>query len=253
MLTLFIHYFVSVTRLINDNIEVKTGSQIVLFLIGSNMIWFSLYYFTCELLLIKNSLSQDDHLSFQRQKRFIQITKYTTFIIILLFSASNSVIQYYVYTDMSYYKANMQYFNLMLVISRTVKILVDLYFHFRFFQLYLYLIKQRELLSKQKQERTIFQKFIKASIVILFLASLFHALLIFYSTFELMLDPNYTTSQFNRFFLFTVFLVVPVKDFFIALLFAYLYYNQGRKFQIQKFNDKLKSGDSLLSINDEKY
>jgi hypothetical protein len=62
ILTLFTHFFVSLMRLINGYIVSETGgAQIILYTIGANMIWFSLYYFTCELLHIKNSLESDEH------------------------------------------------------------------------------------------------------------------------------------------------------------------------------------------------
>lgn len=136
------------------------------------------------------------------------------------------------YTDMTFYKAHDTIFSWVLVISRSFKIAIDLYFHAIFLKLFFYLLNQRELKAKEKEKISGFQKFIRFLIILLFCASLFHALLIFYSTFELLYNPNYQTSSFNRFFLFTVFIVLPVKDFFIALLFTYLYYKQGQKLQI---------------------
>ena len=42
--------------------------------------------------------------------------------------------------------------------------------------------------------------------------------------------------------------MLPVKDFFIALLFTYLYYKQGIKLQIQEFNEKLKSNENVFQM-----
>jgi hypothetical protein len=148
---------------------------------------------------------------------------------------------------MTFYKAHNTVFSWVLVISRTIKIATDLFFHTMFLKLFFYLLKQRQLKAKE-EKITAFHKFLRFLIILLFCASLFHALLIFYSTFELLLDPNYQTSSFNKFFLFTVFIVLPVKDFFIALLFTYLYYKQGLKQQIQLFNDKLKSNENVFQM-----
>jgi hypothetical protein len=149
---------------------------------------------------------------------------------------------------MTFYKAHDNIFSWVLIISRSFKIAIDLYFHTMFLKLFFYLLNMRELKAKEKEKVSGFQKFIRFSIILLFCASLFHALLIFYSTFELLYDPNYQTSSFNRFFLFTVFIVLPIKDFFIALLFTYLYYKQGRKQQIQLFNEKLKSNENVFQM-----
>jgi CRISPR/Cas system-associated protein Csx1 len=70
-LTLIVHLFVSLIRLIGDYAESKIALQRVLFLNGANMIWLSLFYFTCELMHIKNSLESKDHLIYQKQKKMI--------------------------------------------------------------------------------------------------------------------------------------------------------------------------------------
>ena len=61
-LTLFLHLFVTLMRVIGDYVKSNSAAQKVLFLNGANMIWFSLYYFICELMHIKNSLESPDHL-----------------------------------------------------------------------------------------------------------------------------------------------------------------------------------------------
>jgi hypothetical protein len=45
--------------------------------------------------------------------------------------------------------------------------------------------------------------------------------------------------------LFAAFIVYPIKDFFIALLFSYMYFRQGKKQQSQ-FNDLLKANDDFF-------
>jgi hypothetical protein len=48
LLTLLIHFSVSLLRVMN-NIGIKAAFQYVFLVVGSNLIWFSLYYFTSEL------------------------------------------------------------------------------------------------------------------------------------------------------------------------------------------------------------
>jgi hypothetical protein len=79
---------------------------------------------------------------------------------------------------------------------------------------------------------------------------LFHSLLVFYSVFEQLLDPNYTTSSFNRFYIFFGFTLIPIKDFFIALLFSYLYFYQGKKQLVQKNSEVIETIENVfLQIN----
>ena len=70
-LTLFLHLFVSLMRVIGDYVKSDSAAQKVLFLNGAIMIWFSLYYFICELMHIKNSLESSDHLIYQKQSKLI--------------------------------------------------------------------------------------------------------------------------------------------------------------------------------------
>ena len=70
-LTLFIHLFVSLVRLVGDYAVSNNAVQRVLFLNGVNMIWFSLYYFICELMHVKNSLESADHIAFLKQSKLI--------------------------------------------------------------------------------------------------------------------------------------------------------------------------------------
>ena len=86
----------------------------------------------------------------------------------------------------------------------------------------------------------------------LYCVSLFHALLIYYSTFQQILDPAYTTSTFNKFLIFTVFVIVPIKDFLTALLFSYLYYYQGLKQRILTSKQRIKARDNVfLKLKDD--
>jgi hypothetical protein len=70
-LTLFVHLFVSLVRLIGDYVKSNIAVQRTLFLNGANMISYSLYYFTCELMHIRNSLESNDHLIYQKRSKII--------------------------------------------------------------------------------------------------------------------------------------------------------------------------------------
>jgi hypothetical protein len=98
----------------------------------------------------------------------------------LLYSASLSITQYILYSNVKFYKENIAYFNVAVVISRSIKIALDIYFHIKFLQLFIYLVRK----SKEKGEVSRFQKFIKSFILFLYFVGLFHAVLVYYSVFE---------------------------------------------------------------------
>jgi hypothetical protein len=179
-LTLFVHLFVSLVRLIGDYAVSTNAAQKVLFLNGVNMIWLSLYYFICELMHIQNSLESADHLIYRKQSKLINIIKHAMFIIFLLYSASISVSQYFLYSDVKFYQENVRYFNVSVVISRSIKFALDLFFHIKFLQLFIYLVRK----SKEKGEISIIQKFIKFFILFLYGVGLIYAVLVYISMFE---------------------------------------------------------------------
>jgi hypothetical protein len=82
-------------------------------------------------------------------------------------------------SDKNLYNENLAYFNVAILIARSIKICLDIYFHFKFLQLFIYLARK----SQEKGEISTFQKFIKFFIILLYLVGLFHALLVYYSAF----------------------------------------------------------------------
>ena len=58
LLVLLLHFFVSILRILNHYLDFNTPTQISLNLLGTYLIWFSLYYFTLEMMLITNLLTQ---------------------------------------------------------------------------------------------------------------------------------------------------------------------------------------------------
>ena len=57
MLTLFLHFAVSLIRIINLFLKFNSPIQIFLNLLGTYLIWFSFYYFTIEMQLTKSLLT----------------------------------------------------------------------------------------------------------------------------------------------------------------------------------------------------
>ncbi len=182
LLTLLIHFSVSLLRVLNDNVEVKESWQLVLLVVGSNLVWFSLYYFTSELQLIKNSLEAEDHKRYLVLKNKITVQKYATLLILFLYSASNSVIYYYSYSDIVFYNENLSTFNTILIVSRVIKIIIDVYFHVSFFRMIMFLFRYRVNYIKEELVIKGFQKFLVFLVIFLYFFSFFHAILITVST-----------------------------------------------------------------------
>ncbi len=57
LLTLILHYVVSVLRIINHYQPFNSPFQIFINLLGSHLIWFSIYYFTIEMKLTQSLLT----------------------------------------------------------------------------------------------------------------------------------------------------------------------------------------------------
>ena len=79
------------------------------------------------------------------------LQKYATFLILLLYSSSNSVIYYYSYSDMEFYKENLSTFNSVLVASRVIKIIVDIYFHLLFARMIIFMFNYRKKCSPENK------------------------------------------------------------------------------------------------------
>jgi hypothetical protein len=106
------------------------------------------------------------------------VQKLITFTILLLYSASNSVLYYYSYSDMLFYQENLSTFNTVLVASRVIKIIVDIYFHVKFASVIIYLFKYRmEYSDDTKKINGSFQIFIVYLLLFLYFFSFFHAIL----------------------------------------------------------------------------
>jgi hypothetical protein len=57
ILTLVLHLIVSIIRILRSYLDKLQGLMVV----ATTMIWISLYYFTFEMWLIKNTLTSDDY------------------------------------------------------------------------------------------------------------------------------------------------------------------------------------------------
>ena len=224
LLTLFIHLLASVIRLTNTFIGIKLGIIYVLQSIVGNLIWFSLYYFICELNLIQKHLEAEDHETFFHAKSQIKRKKLIAGIILTIYALASSVIYYTTFNNVETYIFYLQFFHILLIVARTIKITLDIYFHILFIQMLIFMIGQR---TKKTLARRLsfFNQAILFHVIFLYTFSFFNVLLIFGATFHQVFVKNYTQTSFFYFIEVMVFLVFPIKDSIIALSLSYMYYS----------------------------
>ena len=87
-----------------------------------------------------------------------------------------------------------------------------------------------------------FQKLLIGSIFVLFGLIVFESVILASDSYFIMFIPNYFESMLHFQILFLIYSVFPLRDLFIAILFAYLYYYRG-----MKDKDKDSSGISISS------
>ena len=73
LLTLILHYVVTVLRIINHYQPFNTPFQIFVNLLGSYLIWFSLYYFTIEMRLTQSLLTDQPKVYLVKKKRMMYL------------------------------------------------------------------------------------------------------------------------------------------------------------------------------------
>ena len=86
LLTLFLHLLASVIRLTSTFIGIKLGITYALQSFVTSLIWFSLYYFTCELQLIQKHLEADNLEAFVHAKSQIKRKKLISGIILIIYA-----------------------------------------------------------------------------------------------------------------------------------------------------------------------
>ena len=75
----------------------------------------------------------------------------------------------------------------------------------------------------------LFQKTILSTILVLFFLIVIDSVLALIDSYFVMFLPDYWTSTAHTSLLYVVYSVFPLRDLFIAILFAYLYYYRGMK------------------------
>jgi hypothetical protein len=114
---------------------------------------------------------------------------------------------------------------------RVVKSLIDLYLAYQFISCFLFFIQQKRLALIRDYEDPSFTQFNKLIIGItgfLFLLTLLHVGIGLLEPIIFLFDLT-SNLTYRACFVFTVVILVPVKDFFIFVMLCYLFWFQGRK------------------------
>ena len=71
-------------------------------------------------------------------------------------------------------------------------------------------------------------------IILLFIIIIFESTVSLIYAYLMMFLENYWETELDKYILFLIYTVFPIRDLFIAILFAYLYYYRGIKDKITK-------------------
>jgi hypothetical protein len=126
-------------------------------------------------------------------------------------------------------------FNLTLTIldglNTTVKMIVDFCMYWQFLKVLRYFVNVKKERSKELFiEFTLFNKFVVCWTLFLWLLCVYQSITTIHGFFLRVYSKNYLEDPVLLYYsLFLFFIVFPIRDFFIASSFAYLYYYQGLK------------------------
>ena len=86
-----------------------------------------------------------------------------------------------------------------------------------------------------------FHKFMLSVLFVLFLFIVFESVIAVVDVYLVIFIENYWDTIIHQWYLFLVYSLFPIRDLFIAILFAYLYYYRGMK---DREKDRAKSSPS---------
>ena len=144
ILTLFLHFAVSLIRIINLYQSFNSLIQIFLNLIGTYLIWFSFYYFTIEMELTRSLMSDQLKTYLLKKKRYTYL-RYLSGIYMIVYSIIFTVILTTVQQHREYYDTNKFEYNAVFLIINHLKFMLDLFFEFSFARSMLYFYRMKNI------------------------------------------------------------------------------------------------------------
>ena len=144
LLTLFLHFAVSLIRIINLFLSFNSSIQIFLNLLGTYLIWFSFYYFTIEMELTRSLLS-DQPKAYLLKKKSYAYLRFLSGIFMIAYSIMFTVILTAVQQYREYYENNKFEYNAALLTIKHLKFMLDLYFEFSFARTMIYFVRMKNI------------------------------------------------------------------------------------------------------------
>ena len=144
ILTLFLHFAVSLIRIINLFLSFNSPIQIFLNLIGTYLIWFSFYYFTIEMELTRGLMSDQLKTYLLKKKRYTYL-RYLSGIYMIVYSIIFTVILTTVQQFREYYDTNKFEYNAVFLTIDHLKFMLDLFFEFSFARSMLYFYRMKNI------------------------------------------------------------------------------------------------------------
>ena len=144
ILTLFLHFAVSLIRIINLYQSFNSPIQIFLNLLGTYLIWFSFYYFTIEMELTRSLMSDQLKTYLLKKKRYAYL-RYLSGIYMIVYSIIFTVILTTVQQHREYYDTNKFEYNAVFLTIDHLKFMLDLFFEFSFARSMLYFYRMKNI------------------------------------------------------------------------------------------------------------
>ena len=197
----------------------------------------SLYYFTFELFWIKGTLEAEIEADFKKTKQKIKISKAVSFSFLIINAIILSAILFLITKmdkktqDISKLLINETSIVIVDSINTVTKIIIDFIMNWQFIKLLRYFVGIKYKISVQLGVKfTVFNRFVVLWTIFLWILCVYQSVTSVQTTVYLHIEQDYFNSNYQyNYASFMFFIIFPVRDFFIAISFAYLYYYQGMK------------------------
>ena len=136
ILTLLLHFSVSVMRVFKHYLGIGSRVYFILSIICNGLIWYSLYYFTIEMLIIKYLITEQPD-SYIKKKRQLTFLKFITACILIIFASI------FIYRPTIQDQSSV-YFKCVLLIPANIQLLIICFFEFLFLRVFITFLRIKE-------------------------------------------------------------------------------------------------------------
>ncbi len=141
---MYLHLLVAIIRVIDNYQTYESPLAIIILVIANSLIYISLYYFTFELVSISAALKSNSPLEFNKKQSRIICVKWTLIGLTVVYCIIESILYGYVYSKSPVYNENKDIFNVLFLVSRSIKFACDIFVSIVFMLQINFLFKYRK-------------------------------------------------------------------------------------------------------------